>query len=194
MNAFLIKFTALLEEELPNQEDDSSAISNVVPLIKELNTIGFANVISFDNQTVSLQVIDQVSRKHQMDVTLPEDYHIDNQVAIKRIRLPGDINIPDAKLNSVCSAYDEFCFLVDNLQGYWTELEELDREAWIVEPEDFHFGVNKITIVVGMLIKESLRLRITTNSSASFFIQNLVFASSSSWKRTIHEHCLKSNS
>jgi len=99
-------------------------------ILSELSKIGWKNLESVNENftEVQLKSFDGMNRKHILSIkltkTVPELY----------VEFPGDIVFNQGS-SSISELYNDFCKETEQYQEFWSAMDELDANCWILEPE-----------------------------------------------------------
>ncbi|XP_043204119.1 E3 ubiquitin-protein ligase FANCL-like [Amphibalanus amphitrite] len=118
-------------------EDDSavSALRSHMTVRRQLRELGTRHVTASasDLSWVTLSTLDRSARRHAMTLNLAADY----PASCPRISadLPVELTVSWHKGSTLLDIYQRFEEAVDKYQDFWTALDRLDAQLWVVDPE-----------------------------------------------------------
>ena len=106
-------------------------------LIAEVNGIGWASLCGLSPSLDELQLtIDDTARRaHVLTLSLPPDYPARSPVARAALPAPFELRWAPGERPSLAAAAAQFRGALAAHQSLWDELDDLDREAWVLEPK-----------------------------------------------------------
>ncbi|KAL5988332.1 hypothetical protein ACLOJK_036096 [Asimina triloba] len=166
-SGFLIHDWQLLDEcKMP----PSSSFCRLV--YSEIEEVGWEHLVksSEDLSSLTFRVLDKKGRAHTLEIALPQDYpkcapsiaaafKADSSIVlVDELSQPnafGDVPYVcglqwsvHAQLKDVVRQFSEH---LDELQGFWSTLDDIDRDLWVVEPRQASNAASFRQIYLGKL-------------------------------------------
>lgn len=106
-------------------------------LISEIDVVGWASLRSLSRQLdeVELDIDDAAGRSHTLSLALPAGYPDDLPVARVSLPAPFELRWPLGQRPSLAAAVEQFRAALATHQALWDELDDFDRETWVLEPK-----------------------------------------------------------
>uniref|UniRef100_A0A8P4GKT0 E3 ubiquitin-protein ligase FANCL n=1 Tax=Dicentrarchus labrax TaxID=13489 RepID=A0A8P4GKT0_DICLA len=104
-------------------------------LISEMETLGWAKLLSIDTefQTLRLKAEDSSGRQHVLTVKLKSKHPAEAPECSADLPIPLVITwTPQSTLDQL---HSQFLLLLESLTEFWDVLDEIDSKTWILEPE-----------------------------------------------------------
>ncbi|XP_035518844.1 E3 ubiquitin-protein ligase FANCL [Morone saxatilis] len=104
-------------------------------LISEMETLGWAKLLSIDTefQTLRLKAEDSSGRQHVLTVKLKSKHPAEAPECSADLPVPLVITwTPQSTLDQL---HSQFLLLLESLTEFWDVLDEIDSRTWILEPE-----------------------------------------------------------
>lgn len=92
--------------------------------------------VGADAATVDLVVRDRAGRAHALAVALPADYPLSPPAVSADFPLPLDLKAWDPSASSMRDVVSAALSASDSFSWIWDQLEELDRNAYVIEPAE----------------------------------------------------------
>uniref|UniRef100_T1J608 SRCR domain-containing protein n=1 Tax=Strigamia maritima TaxID=126957 RepID=T1J608_STRMM len=136
LKAFLVELQNILEVNCKQTMTSNQFMhSYSVQLLKEIEDFGWTK-LSYVNENLNvlkIREVDNFGREHEITIELPENYPNDSANFITDLPVKFAL-----QWNSSCRLNDiqqQFCKYISSFQQFWDMMDELDGNAWILEPE-----------------------------------------------------------
>jgi E3 ubiquitin-protein ligase FANCL len=105
-------------------------------IVKELEGIGWNHLVSMDGllESLILRATDQERREHQISVRISKDYP--REAPSCSASLPRALQLQWSSDCTLSNVLHQFQLALSPYQQFWSEMDDLDRKAWILEPEN----------------------------------------------------------
>ncbi|KDR06870.1 E3 ubiquitin-protein ligase FANCL isoform X2 [Zootermopsis nevadensis] len=105
-------------------------------IISELEVLGLDHVlhVSSSLNEVKLQTVDQAGRNHILNLSLGMNYP--SSPPVIHADLPEQLVRNIKTGSSLAAIYKSFVQQVSGLQMFWEVLDEVDRECWVIDPDN----------------------------------------------------------
>jgi len=146
LHGFLVELREVVETKLARQEADGEDSPAVIApklqrteyyehLLRELEEIGWSHVEFMDEalRELALSVLDQAGRKHVLRVRLDERYP--KKIGWYRADLPKALRSSSSPVSPLQSLLHGLKETAESFAELFDALDDLDAEAWVLEPE-----------------------------------------------------------
>jgi len=144
LDAFMIELSDLAASALRAEARDTSGLApeRAVPaafyemLIGELERVGWERLVDLDAEArrVTLQATDARGRRHELGLYLPPDFPQSPPELSADLPAPL-VPRPSGRTFSLAGVVRQWEAKLEEYQGHWTHLDDLDANTWILEPE-----------------------------------------------------------
>ena len=138
VESFVAELSDLLERQLaqlPVAALPPAEFYEIV--IREIDGVGWSSLISLSPalDEVAFSVADAGGRLHTLTLSLPPGYPDQPPMASVALPLPFELRWPLGERPTLASAVDQFRAALAAHQDLWDELDDFDRNAWVLEPK-----------------------------------------------------------
>lgn len=137
MEGFVSELREMLERQLADVPASSLPPAAFYDLlIREIDAVGWSSLLSLSPRLdeVALSVADAAGRAHTLRLMLPPGYPAQPPVAAAALPAPFEPRWPPAVSPSLAGAVELFRAALGRYQALWDELDDLDLNAWVLEP------------------------------------------------------------
>lgn len=137
---FLIELRDLTERAVSDASSNHSSGVALPPafyyerLLSEISELGWHHIKSMNEsmRTLELTKVDLGGRNHSIGLTFPLDYPTHPPSTSASLPVPFDLQW---KTHSLVSVVQQFSAVLETYQDFFRAMEDLDKNAWILEPE-----------------------------------------------------------
>jgi len=136
--SFLMELITILENEIQKEEFVYPVLMPAKyysQLIEDLDTLGWDNLTYVDKSLneVHVSVSDRNNRKHSLKIKFPQEYPDIAPTISADLPCQTEFHFSKTKgLMGVLLQYEKY---LNMFQALWDELDQVDQEMWVLEPE-----------------------------------------------------------
>lgn len=133
--------------------------------MKEFDEIGWDKISNLkpDLHSMTININDSFNRYHKLYITLPYNYNTET-IKIKA-DIPEQID-NNYYINEISNIIEFYRNAFDKYNDFWSQLEELDKKTWVIEPINPPRSSNYRRIIIEK--KCSIHIQINPNNPRSF--------------------------
>ncbi|XP_013407858.1 E3 ubiquitin-protein ligase FANCL [Lingula anatina] len=119
-------------------------------LLTEIEELDWKNVSYVDTslQQLHLRAMDQGGREHILKIHISSEHPVERPICTVDLPIPFNISW-SSQTGMLQFLYKQFQNMLETLQDFWNQLDEIDSKTWILEPENPIRGASKRRIALG---------------------------------------------
>ncbi|XP_030052062.1 E3 ubiquitin-protein ligase FANCL isoform X1 [Microcaecilia unicolor] len=138
LSSFILELKTILENALKNRQElyAPPPPQYYSCLVKDIENLGWDKLVFVDSEfsTIQLKVNDSAGREHQITLQLKTNYPLEPPDCV--VDFPVPFAITWTPQSSLINIQKQFMAALDSMKEFWDVMDEIDKETWVLEPEN----------------------------------------------------------